>query len=92
MPEAAHQLLEACASRGGERSANVSQVVEMHLWCSRPDSGSVPDRAEVGPPQRRSFRADEDQAPLPRLGEALQVPAQLGHKFVRDGDSPAASS
>ena len=35
MTETGHQLLEARASRGGERAANMSQVVKVQLWRAR---------------------------------------------------------
>jgi hypothetical protein len=92
MTEMGHQLLEARASSSGKRAADVPQVVEVQLWRACLSPGGVPDRAEVGPAQWGAFRADEDQSPLPRLSEALQMPAQLGHKLIGEGDRAAASS
>jgi hypothetical protein len=52
--------------------------------------GGVPDRPEAGPPQGCSLRADEDEAPIPRRCESVQMPAQPWRELGREGDSPAA--
>jgi hypothetical protein len=51
--------------RGGERPADVSQVVEVEVRCSRLDPGRIPDQAGVRPPRRCALGANEDQASLP---------------------------
>ena len=90
MPKPDHQLLETCAARGGEGAARVPEIVEMQVRDPCPRTRLDPYPPEVGPPERRSLWADEDESPLPRLGETLQVPANLGHELGREGHSTAA--
>ena len=77
MAHAFHQLSKARALRCRHRVTGVAQIMEVQVrqpyGVSRPD----PELAEVLPPQPPAQRADEDQAVVGGLGEALQVPAQL---------------
>ncbi len=51
--------------RGGQRPADVSQVMKVQSGDASALGGGAPDRPEVGPPQSCSLRADEDEALLP---------------------------
>lgn len=88
--EPGHQLFKAGASSGGERATRVPEIVEVDAGRPGFRAGLDPDPPEVGAPEPGTFGTDEDQAPLPRLGEPLQVPADLGHELGREGDRPAA--
>ena|SRR6516164_8156012 len=88
--EPGHQLFEAGAGGGGEGPARMPEIVEVHAGRTSFRAGLDPDPAEVGAPEPRTLGADEDQAPLPRLGEPLQVPADLGHEFGRERNRAAA--
>src|SRR5215469_11658765 len=61
----------------------------MQLRRARLDSSCIPSRPEVGPAQLGALRPYEYQAALPRLGESVQMPSQLGSKLGREGHSSA---
>src|SRR5215469_1844683 len=70
--------------------ARMSEIMEMQVKARCPLTRLDPYPPEVGPSERRSLWADEDEPPLPRLGKTLQVPANLGHELGREGHSAAA--
>ncbi len=89
MAEPSHQLFHAGAGRGGQGSADMPQIVKVQIRRTRLGPGGMPYRAEAGPAQRGAFRADEHQAARTRLGEPLQMPAQLWDEITREGnDAP----
>jgi hypothetical protein len=87
--EPGHQFLKTRAGSGGEGAARMPEIVEVHTGCTG-FSGLDPDPPEVGAPEPCTFGADEDQAPLPRLGEPLQVPADLRHELGRERNRATA--
>src|SRR6185437_6319914 len=78
MAHAFHQFSKARALRRRHRVTGMAQIMKVQARqpyrVSRPD----PELAKVLPPQPPAQRADEDQAAVIDLGEALQVPAQPG--------------
>ena len=66
----------------------MAQVVEVETGQADLRAGLDPDRlAEVRAAQLAALRPDEDEAPLPRLSEPLEVPSDLGSDLFweRDG-------
>ena len=84
-------LVRTCSTRPPSAfaiAAHMPQIVEVQTRHASVRARGVPDLPEVGPAQLAALRADKDQAPLPWLGEPVQVPAQLRHKLGREGDGP----
>jgi hypothetical protein len=61
----------------GHHVSGMPQVVEVQFREADRCPGLMPELAEVRPAQPSAFRADEDEAPGSRIGEALQVDTQL---------------
>jgi hypothetical protein len=70
----------------------MAQVMDVQIWQADRLARLAPDRlVEVGAAQPATLRADEDETALARLGEPLQVPADLSGYLFRECDGALAS-
>jgi hypothetical protein len=83
-----HQLFETRASGSGEGSARMPEIVKMEVRLTRVLARLDPYAVEVGSPEPCPLRADEDKTTLPRLGEPLQMPPNLGYEVGVKSDAP----
>jgi hypothetical protein len=81
MAKARHQLPQAGTGCHGERATHLPQIVKMQTRHASLRARSIPERTEVRPAQLGAVRPDKDQAPVPRLGEPFQMPAQFRHQL-----------